>query len=190
MSNKKFDPQKLKKLNNPQRLMDIPPDYVQNKLNMGESETIVEIGAGTAFFSTAFHEQLRPVTTYACDISDIMVAWIKENVTPKNPKIIAVKNNENSVPLDSGIADLVFMIALHHELDSPTMILDESYRLLKPGGKIFIVDWKKEDMLQGPPLSIRCLPEQIKDQLLKSQFNNVNIHTDLPKHFLIVGDKE
>jgi len=47
MSNKKFDPQKLKKLNNPQRLMDIPPDYVQNKLNMGESETIVEIGAGT-----------------------------------------------------------------------------------------------------------------------------------------------
>jgi len=190
MSNKKFDLQKLQKLNNSQRLIDIPPDYIQNKLNMEESDVIVEIGAGTAFFSIAFHRQLKPSTTYACDISDIMIAWIKENVTPTHPNIIAINNRENSVPLDSGIADLVFMIALHHELDNPPTILDESYRLLKPGGKIFIVDWKKEDMNEGPPLAIRCLPEQIKGQLMESKFNDVSIFTELPKHFFIIGKKK
>jgi SAM-dependent methyltransferase len=118
-----------------------------------------------------------------------MVDWIKENVTPNHPNIIAVKNNENSVPLDSGIADLVFMIALHHELDNPSLILDEAYRMLKPGGKIFIVDWKKEDMHQGPPVTIRCLPEQIKGQLIESKFNDVQVFSELPKHFLIVGEK-
>jgi ubiquinone/menaquinone biosynthesis C-methylase UbiE len=190
MNHKKFDSQKLQKLNNPQRLIDIPPDYIQGKLNIGDSDVIVEIGAGTAFFSIAFHRQLKASTTYACDISDIMIAWIKKNVTPIHPNIIAIKNRENSVPLDSGFADLVFMIVLHHELDNPPMILDESYRILKPGGKIFIVDWKKEDMNEGPPPKIRYLPEQIKDQLMKSQFNDVCIFNELPKHSLIIGKKE
>jgi hypothetical protein len=33
MDGKKFDPKKLQKLNNPQRLIDIPPDYIREKLN-------------------------------------------------------------------------------------------------------------------------------------------------------------
>jgi tRNA A58 N-methylase Trm61 len=64
MNDKKFDTKKLKILNDPQRLIDIPPDYIQSKLNMGESKVLVEIGAGTAFFSIAFHRQLNPLTTY------------------------------------------------------------------------------------------------------------------------------
>jgi len=189
MNEKKFDPQKLEKLNNPQRLMDIPPDYIQSKLKMRNTEVFVEIGAGTAFFSIAFLQKFNHATIYACDISDTMINWIMENVTPKHPHIIPVKNEESSVPLDGGIADLVFMVTLHHELDDPSLILDESYRILKPGGEIFIVDWKKEDMPQGPPVSIRCLPEQVMDQLIKSEFRDVYIFNELQKHFLIVGRK-
>jgi len=51
MNEKKFDPQKLQKLNNPQRLIDIPPDFVRGKLNIETAAVLVEIGAGTAFFS-------------------------------------------------------------------------------------------------------------------------------------------
>ena len=189
MNDKKFDPKKLQKLNNPQRLIDIPPGFIQNRLNIEKSDVLVEIGAGTAFFSIAFLEQFNPSIIYASDISDAMVNWMKENVLPDYPNIIPVKNQENSVPLDDHIADLVFMIALHHELDNPSLMLDEAYRLLKPGGKILIIDWKKEDMPEGPPATIRCLPEQIKDQLIKSRFTDIYIFNELPKHFLIVGRK-
>jgi len=186
---KKFDSKKLQKLNDPQRLMDIPPDYIQSKLDMDKSEVFVEIGAGTAFFSIAFLQQFKPSIIYACDLNETMINWIKENVTQKHRNIIPVKNEENSVPLDDGIADLVFMITLHHELDNPSLILDESYRILKPGGEIFIVDWKKEDMPQGPPVSIRCFPQQVKEQLIKSGFSGVYISNKLPKHFLVIGKK-
>jgi len=189
MNEKKFDPKKLQKLNDPQRLMDIPPDYIQSKLDMDKSEVLVEIGAGTAFFSIAFLQQFKPSVVYACDLNETMINWIKENVIQKYRNIIPVKNEENSVPLDDGIADLVFMITLHHELDNPSLILDESYRILKPGGEIFIVDWKKEDMPQGPPVSIRCIPQQVKEQLIKSGFSGVSIFNELPKHFLVVGKK-
>jgi hypothetical protein len=58
---------------------------------------------------------------------------------------------------------------------------------LKPGGNIFIVDWKKKTMTEGPPAQIRCSPEQVKEQLVDSGFFHVKIYSELPKHFLLVG---
>jgi ubiquinone/menaquinone biosynthesis C-methylase UbiE len=54
-------------------------------------------------------------------------------------------------------------------------MIKESYRILKPGGKIFIVDWKKENMTQGPPTEIRYFPENVMKQLQQSKFSNTLI---------------
>ena len=189
MNEKKFDPKKLQKLNNPQRLKDIPPDYVWDKLNIEKADVLVEIGAGTAFFSIAFLQHAKPSKIYACDVSEVMINWVKENVVPMFPNITPVKTEEHSIPLDDAIADLVFMINLHHELDNPALTVEEAYRILKPSGNIFLVDWKKKNMVEGPPTQIRCLPEQVKEQLVDSGFKHVNIFSELPKHFLLVGEK-
>ena len=189
MTERKFDHKKLQKLNNPQRLLDIPPDYVWQKLNIQNPEVLVEIGAGTGFFSIAFLQKTKASTLYACDLSDIMIDWVKENVSPQYPQIVPLKAEEHAVPLDDGIADLVFMINVHHELEDPALTLGEANRITKPDGKIFIVDWKKEDMPEGPPTEIRYLPEQVKEQLLKAGFKDVNIYSELQKHFLVVGIK-
>jgi len=189
MTEKKFDPKKLQKLNDPQRLNDIPPDYILGKLDTEKPEVLVEIGAGTAFFCIAFLQRLKPSAIYACDVSEIMVNWMDENVTPAHPEIVALKTEEHSVPLGDGIADLVFMINLHHELENPFLTVEEARRLLKPGGEIFIVDWKKKEMPDGPPVEIRCLPDEVRDQLVASGYTGVAVFDDLPKHFLVVGKK-
>jgi len=190
MTEKKFDPQKLQKLNNPQRLKDIPPDYVWEKLNMQHPDVIVEIGAGTGFFSTAFLQKSASAAIYACDLSDIMVDWVKENVAPQYPHIIPLKTEEHAVPLDDGTADLVYMINVHHELEDPALTLEEAHRIAKPDGKIFIVDWKKEDMPEGPPTAIRYRPERVEEQLRAARFAHIEIYNGLKKHFLVVGTKE
>lgn len=189
MSGKKFDPKKLQKLNDPQRLVDISPDYIRSKLHTEKPDVLVEIGAGTAVFCIAFLELFSPSTVYACDVSEVMTGWIAENVTPKYPGIIPLKTHEHSVPLEDGIADLVFMIALHHELEKPSLSVQEAYRLLKAGGEIFIVDWKKKDTADGPPMEIRYTPEEVGDHLTGSGFEDVNIFNDLPNHFLLVAQK-
>lgn len=189
MNEKKFDPKKLQRLNNPQRLKDIPPDYVWDRLTIEKADILVEIGAGTAFFSMAFSQHAMPSKIYACDVSEQMINWIKENVVPKYPMIIPVKTEENSISLDDGIADLVFMIDLHHELDNPVLILKESYSILRPNGNVLIVDWKKKEMPEGPPTRIRYLPEQVKTQMVDSGFRHVKIFNELSKHFLVVGER-
>lgn len=190
MNEKKFDPKKLQKLNNPQRLMDIPPDYVWQKVNRKKPGVLVDIGAGTAFFSVALLQQSPTSTIYACDSSEVMINWVKEHISPKYPNIIPIKSEENYVPLDDGSADLVFMINLHHELDNPTLMVEETRRILKPDGKILVIDWKKKDMPEGPPVKIRCSPEHVKDQLVNAGFIQVDIFNELQKHFLVVGKKD
>jgi ubiquinone/menaquinone biosynthesis C-methylase UbiE len=185
----KFNAKKLKRLNDPRRLIDIPPAYLCDKLDIGKPKVLVEIGAGTAFFSVALLGRMHPSTVYACDISETMIDWVNENVRPNHPAIIPVKSEEHTVPLDDMIADLVFMINLHHELDDPSRTIGESFRLLRAGGAVIVVDWKKKAMPEGPPVEIRCLPEHVRDELIESGFSGVNIDNGLPKHFIVVGKK-
>jgi len=190
MTEKKFDPKKMAKLNNPQRIKDIPPDYICSKLNIDKADVIADIGAGTGFFSIAFLNQINPLKVYAFDISDVMIEWMKENLSSEFPHIIPLKSEENSLPVKDESADLAFMINLHHELENPGLALDEAYRILKPGGKFFIVDWKKEDIVEGPPEKIRVFPEQAAEQAKDSGFSDILIFNDLEKHFLVGGVKK
>jgi ubiquinone/menaquinone biosynthesis C-methylase UbiE len=189
MHENKFDPEKLQKLNDPQRLIDIPPDYIWSRLGIAKPDVMVEIGAGTAFFCLAFLRYAEAATIYACDVSEKMIQWVEENICPTHPNIITLKSGETTVPLADGIADLVYMINLHHELDAPDMTVREAFRLLKPGGAVFVVDWKRKDMPQGPPLTIRYVPEAVRGQLKRGGFGRVAVFEELPKHFLVVAKK-
>ena len=44
-------------------------------------------------------------------------------------------------------------------------------------------------MLQGPSKHLRCLPEEVKNQLISVGFENVIIYNEMPKHFLVVAEK-
>jgi len=189
MTEIKFNPKKLKKLNDPQRLKDIPPEVIQKELGLDQAEVLVDLGAGTAFFSLALLRQFQAKTVYACDLSEGMLSWIRENIADQHPAVVPILSGESSVPLEDGIADLVFMITLHHELETPMPSLAESLRLLKPGGTILIVDWLKKQMDQGPPAEIRCTPEQVKGQLAQTGFSPVRIHDNLAKHFMVTASK-
>jgi hypothetical protein len=81
------------------------------------------------------------------------------------------------------------MINLHHELGAPDIMLKESFRLLRKNGKIFIVDWKKADMSQGPPRHLRYLPEQVRDQLIQAGFEGLSIDKEMANHFLVIAEK-
>ncbi|NCO59927.1 MAG: class I SAM-dependent methyltransferase [Deltaproteobacteria bacterium CG17_big_fil_post_rev_8_21_14_2_50_51_6] len=186
---KKFDPKHLDKLNNPERLNDIPVRRIWPVLEMEYPGTIVDIGAGTGFLSTQFAAYVTGGVLFACDLSDIMIDWIKENVSPIYKNIVPVKMEESRVPLDDAIADLVYMITLHHELDDPEAMLLECRRLLRENGKLLIIDWKKEEMKEGPPLKIRCLPEDVRVQLEEAGFGNVSQYDFLTKHFCLTAEK-
>lgn len=189
MEDRLFDPKKLNKLNNPERLKDIPPEFIWDKLKISNPKLMIDIGAGTGFFSIPFSDYYQNGKIIACDISTIMIDWMKENVCPTYTNISALKMNENSIPVENNMADFVLMLNLHHELSNPEIMLAESYRVLNNGGKIAISDWKKEEMPYGPPLHIRCDTKDIIKELENIGFNTIETYNELPKNFLIIAEK-
>lgn len=188
MTEKRFNPKKLNKLNNPERYKALPPELIIEKASLNNPDIIIDYGAGTGFYSTPFSERFPNSKIYACDIAQVMVDWMNENLKNRYENIVPLKMEDNQVPLKDEIADLLFMINLHHELDSPNATLKECKRLLKPNGKIVISDWKKLQMEQGPPLNIRVDEDEVVEQLKKAGFVNIKTCSELALNYLIIAE--
>jgi len=190
MHEKRFDPRKLDKLNNPERLKALPPKYIVEKVGLSSPKVIADVGAGTGFFSVAFADMFPKSRIHALDISETMVSWMTENITPDYPNIEARLMQDNQLTLDDNTVDFLFMINLHHELDAPVKMLTECKRVLKPGGKIAISDWKKKETAGGPPLAIRYEITAVEQELNEAGFGKINSHQDLPTNFLTIATKQ
>ena len=61
---------------------------------------------------------------------------------------------------------------------------------MKSEGKIFVGDWKKENMPEGPLTEIRYLPEHAKERLRMAGVEHTEIQSELPNHFWVVAIRE
>ncbi len=190
MTERKFDPRHLDKLNDPQRLQTLQPDLLWELLDLEDPEVLVDVGAGTGVFAVLFAEKMRNGKIYACDTAPEMVAYMQEHLgSSHNSRIVPVQSEETRIPLPAGLADLVYMINLHHELENPDLLLSETWRLLKPGARFLIVDWKPEETPEGPPLSIRVPPAVVAEQLKRAGFSHLLAPDQLPFHYICLGQK-
>lgn len=190
IESKKFDPKKLEKLNDPERIKYLNPDLIWDAINSQSAEVIVDIGTGTGFFASLFSKKMRQGKVYACDNNQVMIDWMNKNLV-NNPEvpIIPVKSEEDKIPLSDGIADIVFLINVYHELNNPERIINEAYRLLKDSGKLVVIDWKAEQAEIGPPVNHRVPEDKVIKQFENTAFLNIETHNKLTFHYFITACK-
>ncbi|MDA8099893.1 MAG: class I SAM-dependent methyltransferase [Nitrospiraceae bacterium] len=187
---RKFHPHNLDILNDPDRLGWENPDVIWRELGLTDARVLVDIGAGTGFFAVPFARKSPAVTVHACDLQEEMLAWLREHLPADlQGRIKLVKMEETTVPLPDGIADLVYMINLHHELEDRGAIMAESFRLLKKGGTVAVADWKKTETPMGPPQEIRVTEAEISADLQRAGFRDIRQHPVLPYHNFVTGRK-
>jgi len=192
MAHLKFDMAKLERLNDPGRFESLPPDVFWHAL--GEpvaARVIVEIGAGTGLFAAEFVGRAPGAVVYAADTAQQMLDWMREHRPEVAAgRIVPVLATETSVPLADAIADAIYMINLHHELAEPDASYAEAYRLLKPGGRLLVVDWADRDTPKGPPRDVRVSAAELTALLNRAGFTDVHVDCDtLPWHIMATGGR-
>jgi len=190
MAYEKFDPVKLERLNDPARLETMSPDVLWRALGEPEhARVIIEIGAGTGLFASEFLARAPHAVLYATDIVDDMLEWMRANRPEVEAgRLVPRRSHEGQVPLQDSLADVVYMLNVHHELAEPDSIYAEALRLLKPEGRLLVADWAPGDSPKGPPQHVRVSGSDIAQILDAIGFGNVRVHEGaLPWHSVVTA---
>jgi ubiquinone/menaquinone biosynthesis C-methylase UbiE len=187
VESRKFPPEHLARLNDPERLELLRPQVLWAAADVPADATVVDVGAGTGLFSVAFARLAPQARFYAADISPVMIEFMRAHLPDYvAARITPVAASESAIPLADGVADLVMMIAVYHELDDRQASLAEASRLLRPAGRLLIADWKKGDTgASGPSDETRLPTPLILDDVAVAGFREVRSHETL-EHFAVV----
>jgi ubiquinone/menaquinone biosynthesis C-methylase UbiE len=149
----KFDPRNWNKLENPDRLVELPPANLISLLQLTGTETVVDFGAGTGMYSLPVAAALPHGVLVAVDEQQELLDRLRRKLADAKPagRVQTVQTTDNRVPLPDGGVDRVFMVnVLHHIHDEPAA-LAEVLRVLTPGGLVVAVDFAQMDRPVGPP---------------------------------------
>ncbi len=170
--NHKFNHQHKARLDSPQRRQELPPEEILTSMGLQKADTMLDIGCGTGYFSIPAARLVGPGgKVYALDIEQPMLDVVLSRAREEQlPWIEVVKSEENRLMLGNHTADFAFLAFVLHEVNDPGAFMPEVARIIKPGGKIALIEWKKEAAEGGPPLEDRLAPETVKDLLTRYGF--------------------
>lgn len=106
-------------------------------------EELIEFGCGAGFYTKVLAKKASHVM--ATDLSDEMLAMAR--IQLKDLQNVTIEKADcESTAFPDGKFDSIFMANLVHVIENPSMALQESYRILKGGGLLLIVDYTRYGM--------------------------------------------
>ena len=137
------------------------PSEVLNSIDLKENFIAADFGSGSGGWVIPLAKILREGKVYAIDILEEPLSALRSKIKlEKISNIETIKSDlEKTSKVLSGSCDLVLMTNLLFEVEDKKKTIEEGKRVLKEGGRLLIVDWKK-----GVPLgpTERVSPEEIK----------------------------
>jgi len=192
MNDRVFHASQAARLDSPDRLFWLPPQEVIAQLGLAPGMTVADIGAGTGYFSLPIAKQVGPDgEVYAVDLQPAMLAILANKLADAhafNVELVHGQALQTGLP-DCG-CDLVFLANVWHELDDLGAVLDECRRVLLPGGRVAILDWRDDvEQPPGPPIHHRVPVQNVTEMLVSSGWNNVTNTQIGPYSYLVAGTK-
>ena len=164
------------------------PDEVVAALKLRSSDRIADIGAGTGYFTRRFAAAAPEGTVYAIDLEPNMLRYVSKRARAEGQKnIVPVLALPDSPMLPKASVDVIFICNTIHHIENRAAyyrILRES---LAPGGRLAIVDFRKDAALEaGPPPEMRLDRKDLERELSQAGFRLVEEHDFLPDQYFVV----
>src|SRR4029079_5843449 len=129
------------------------PDIALEAIKLTRGSTVADVGAGSGYMTVKMAKRVGPTgKVYANDIQPEMLALLrqrltKEKVTNVEPVLGAIDDPK----LPANTLDLILMVDVYHEFSEPQKMLRRMHESLKPGGRLVLLEYRKED----PAIPIR-----------------------------------
>lgn len=116
-------------------------------LDLAPGERIADIGAGTGIYTLLFAERVGPDgVVYAVDIAPRFLSLINQRADDLGlSNVVSVLSRPDSITLPAASVDAVFIADTYHYFDMPDLLMGTVFKALKPGGRLYIVDFERSD---------------------------------------------
>jgi SAM-dependent methyltransferase len=134
-------------LERPEREAEEAPKMLIAALGLKPGHVVADIGAGSGYFSFRMAPKVAPEgKVLAVDIQPEMLDFLR-----RRSRELGIANVEpvlgatDDPKLPAGGVDLALMVDVYHEFDQPYEMMSAIVRSLRPGGRVVLVEYRKED---------------------------------------------
>jgi len=142
-------------LDKPDRVLWQKPDAVVAAMELRGTETVVDLGAGSGYFTFPIARQLASGKVVALDIEPEMIRHIHHKAMSEGIKNIEVGLGKQDDPSLPAGADVIFVCDVLHHVADRTLWLAKLSAEMKPGARLVLIEFKEGKLPQGPPESAK-----------------------------------
>jgi len=141
-------------LDNPVRRFLDPPERLIGKLGINPDDAVIDFGCGPGYFLIPLAKVAR--RAIGVDVSSRMLEKASRKAKKKGVSVELLQSDGTGIRLEDGSVDLIFLNHVFHEVDDKPRVLGEFHRILKPLGRLAIVERTREPGRlmgnMGPPV--------------------------------------
>jgi predicted methyltransferase len=166
------------------------PQEIVAAMKITPGMTVADLGAGTGYLEPYLSRAVGPTgTVLALDVEQDMVRYLgerakREKLANVRPALVATDDPK----LSPGTVDRIVALDVWHHIDAREAYAAKLHAALKPGGKVFVVDFKM-DAKHGPPPHHRLTPQQIEGELGSAAFVVEELAVSLPEQYVVQGTR-
>jgi predicted methyltransferase len=167
------------------------PEEIVAALDPRAGATVADIGAGTGYMVAHLSKAVgENGTVIAIDAEDAMIEYLSNHIEALRPATIKLQKVSHDDPnLPGGRVDAILILDTWHHIGGRSGYAEKVYAALKPRGRLVVVD-SEIDAEIGPPKEMRVAPEQVERELAAAGFRTQILPDSMPRHYLIVANKD
>jgi ubiquinone/menaquinone biosynthesis C-methylase UbiE len=123
------------------------PSKALDALDLKPGMVVADIGAGSGYYASRMAKRVGPSgRVYATDIQQGMIDLLERRIKVDGlTNVTTVLGGMDDPRLPPGSIDLAIMVDVYHELQQPQIFLQRLKAAFKPGGRLVLVEFRKED---------------------------------------------
>ena len=167
------------------------PDKALEALGTLTGLTVADVGAGSGYFTVRLSARVGTNgRVYANDLQPEMLKMLAARLARENVRnVTLVQGDIDDVKLPPATIDLVLMVDVYHECSEPQKMLRAIRTALKPGGRLVLLEYRKED----PEVPIRFEHKmsiaEAKLELEAEGFTLSKVDDRLPRQHILIFAK-
>ena len=133
-------------------------------MKIKSNEVIADIGAGSGYHAFRIASLVTNGLVYAVDIQpEMLMAIEKTKEFRKVENIKTILGTEKTVELPKNSVDKILMVDVYHEFSFPVEMINSIKNALKPNGKLFLIEYRAEDL----KVPIKRIHKMTEEQAVK-----------------------